>query len=181
MLDELHVENLALIRSASLAPCMGLTVLTGETGAGKTALLSACKLLMGERADKGLVRDGEGALVVSGRLFGTRRADNGGGGAAERDGAAAGDDADEGLVAVRRVSADGRSRVTVDGAPASVGDLARLVAPTIDLCGQHEHQQLMRPATHVALLDAWAGDAVAGPRAGFSGGVGTPNTTTNEP
>ena len=53
MIDEIQVENLALIREAALEPARGLTVLTGETGAGKTALLSALKLLMGERADKG--------------------------------------------------------------------------------------------------------------------------------
>ena len=57
MIDEIQVENLALIRKATLEPARGLTVLTGETGAGKTALLSALKLLMGERADKGSVRD----------------------------------------------------------------------------------------------------------------------------
>ena len=62
MIDEIQVENLALIRKATLEPARGLTVLTGETGAGKTALLSALKLLMGERADKGSVRDGEDAL-----------------------------------------------------------------------------------------------------------------------
>lgn len=69
MIDEIHVENLALIRNATLTPCAGLTVLTGETGAGKTALLSACKLLMGERASAQMVRDGEDSLVVSGRFF----------------------------------------------------------------------------------------------------------------
>lgn len=160
MIDEIRVENLALIREASLSPCAGLTVLTGETGAGKTALLSACKLLMGERADKGLVRDGESALVVSGRFFGLGRAAAG----AEAQGASAdafSEALDDGIVAVRRVSADGRSRVTIDGGMASVGELSRLVAPAIDLCGQHEHQQLMRPSTHVGLLDAWAGEPVA--------------------
>ena len=66
MIDEIQVENLALIREATLVPARGLTVLTGETGAGKTALLSALKLLMGARADKDAVRDGEEALVVFG-------------------------------------------------------------------------------------------------------------------
>ena len=61
MIDEIQVENLALIREATLVPARGLTVLTGETGAGKTALLSALKLLMGARADKDAVRDGEEA------------------------------------------------------------------------------------------------------------------------
>lgn len=149
MIDEIQVQNLALIREASLVPSRGLTVLTGETGAGKTALLSALKLLMGERADKSAVREGADALSVSGRFF-------------ARDGADA-----EDHVAIRRVSADGRSRVTIDGAMASVGELARAVAPTIDLCGQHEHQRLLKPAEHVRMLDAWAHDQVEQPLAGY--------------
>ena len=59
MIDELLVSNIALIREATLVPSTGLTVLTGETGAGKTALLSALKLILGERADSSTVREGE--------------------------------------------------------------------------------------------------------------------------
>ena len=155
MLDEIQVQNLALIRAASLAPSQGLTVLTGETGAGKTALIEALKLLMGARANTGMVRDGEEALVVSGRFEGrgTKRGvslfgsfEDGG--------------QDE-LVITRRVGADGRSRASVNGAMASVGELADLVAPSVDLCGQFEHQQLMRPASHIGMFDSWAGEAVS--------------------
>ena len=160
MIDEIQVENLALIRSAALEPARGLTVLTGETGAGKTALLSALKLLMGARADKEAVRDGQDALAVSGRFFGAAVANVDGEG---------GSDASDEVVATRRVTSDGRSRVSVDGRMASVGELARIVAPTIDLCGQHEHQQLMRPAVHVRMLDAWAGEAVASARMVYEG------------
>ena len=178
MIDEIQVENLALIRAASLAPARGLTVLTGETGAGKTALLSALKLLMGERADKSAVREGSDALSVSGRFFGLRaqgpEPDAAGAAddveaAAEGDPAAAGAAADGELVAIRRVTADGRSRVTIDGRMASVGELARSVAPGIDLCGQHEHQRLMKPAEHQAMLDAWAGDEAASALAAYRG------------
>ena len=158
MIDEIQVENLALIAKAQMAPARGLTVLTGETGAGKTALLSACKLLMGERADKSLVRDGAAALAVSGRFFGVRCEAEGEGEASD----------DEGVVVHRRVSADGRSRVTIDGQMASVGELTAAIAPTIDLCGQHEHQQLMRPANHVRILDAWAGGTVAAAREAYA-------------
>ena len=192
MIDEIQVENVALIRRASLEPCAGLTVLTGETGAGKTALLSALKLLMGERADKTAVRDGASSLMVGGRLFVRNPAgEDAAAGASEQAGTNAGDEgasvesgasgvglAAEGvavganvepeeLVVTRKVTAEGRSRATINGAMASVAELAQAVAPTIDLCGQHEHQQLLRPHTHGALLDAWAADSVQVPLAAY--------------
>ena len=142
MIDEIQVRDVALIRQASLAPSPGLTVITGETGAGKTALLAALKLLMGVRASSDMVRDGADGLAVSGRFFmGEGHVDE--------------------VVATRKVSADGRSRATVNGEMASMHELAEAIAPTVDLCGQFEHQQLMRAATHVGLLDAWAGQGVA--------------------
>ena len=69
MIDEIQVKDVALIREASLSPSPGLTVLTGETGAGKTALVSAVKLLVGERADSSYVREGAKNAEVRGRLF----------------------------------------------------------------------------------------------------------------
>ncbi|MFR1167973.1 MAG: AAA family ATPase, partial [Adlercreutzia equolifaciens] len=96
MIDEIQVKDVALIREASLSPSPGLTVLTGETGAGKTALVSAVKLLVGERADSSYVREGAKNAEVRGRLFPS-------------------DPAAEELVAVRKVSADGRSRATING------------------------------------------------------------------
>lgn len=140
MLDEMHVSNVALIRDATIRPAAGLTVLTGETGTGKSALLSAIKLLMGERADASSVREGSDALVVEARFF--KR-----------------DDDPEGTVVRRRVSADGHGRVSVDGHIASVRELAHGVGATIDLCGQHEHQRLLQVASHVRLLDAWIGSS----------------------
>ncbi len=153
MIDEIQVENVALIREATLELAPGLTVLTGETGAGKTALLSALKLLMGERADKSAVRDGEEALAVSGRFFL----------AASQEESEQATSEDEELVVTRRVSADGRSRVNINGHMASVTQLSELIAPTVDLCGQHEHQQLMKPASHLRILDSWAAEVICEP------------------
>ena len=147
MIDELHVSDVALIRDASIEPARGLTVLTGETGAGKTALLSALKLLVGERADASMVREGSDALVVEGRVFT--------------------DDDSEGHVVRRRVSADGRGRVAIDGSMASVRELAEGIGATVDLCGQHEHQRLLSASAHVELLDAFAGDAAEKARADY--------------
>lgn len=195
MIDELHVQNIALIRDATLIPSPRLTVLTGETGAGKTALLSACKLLMGARADSAMVRDGasqasvEGRLFVTGDPYGEEGVDRAAGlGAADTTGESrAGDAAVQGsdataasseseepipanapdaacpgslvpveLVVTRKLGADGRSRATLNGAMASVTELSRVVGPHIELCGQHEHQALLKPAQHGPLLDAWA-------------------------
>ena len=141
MIDELEVHDLALIHEARLAPGAGLTVLTGETGAGKTALLSALKLLMGERADSSMVREGTDAAEVSGRFFqGAHDA--------------------EGFCVERRVGADGRSRARIDGSMASVHELGERVRPLVDLCGQHEHQRLLDGSMHVGMVDAWAQDSV---------------------
>ena len=142
MIDELHVRDVALIRDATIEPAAGLTVLTGETGAGKTALLSSIKLLVGERSDAGMVREGSASLEVEGRLF------------------LRGDDED-GTVVRRRVSADGRGRVELDGHMASVRELSERVGSTVDLCGQHEHQRLLAVATHAEMLDTWAGAPAA--------------------
>ncbi|HIU04553.1 MAG TPA: DNA repair protein RecN [Candidatus Coprousia avicola] len=143
MIDELHVTNLALIREADLSLSSGLTVLTGETGAGKTALLSALKLLLGERSDASLVREGEASAQVEARFFN---------GAHDT----------EGFTVTRRIGSDGRSRVRIDGGLGSVRELAARTAPLMDLCGQHEHQRLLDAATHVGMVDAWAHAGIAG-------------------
>ena len=141
MIDEMRVRDVALIHDAVLAPCAGLTVLTGETGAGKTALLSACKLLMGERADASMVREGAEFAVVEGRIF-----------AGARD--------TEGFTVVRRLGSDGRSRIKIDGDIASVRELSARVSPLVDLCGQHEHQRLLDAASHVQMVDAWSAASI---------------------
>ena len=118
MIDELFVQNVALIEEASLVPAKGLTVLTGETGAGKTALLSAIKLLIGEHGDVTAIREGSDELHVEARFF---LADSG----------------EEGTIVRRRMNTDGRGRVEIDGHMASVGELAEKIGTTVDLCGQH--------------------------------------------
>ena len=148
MIDQMHVCDVALIHDATIEPAGGLTVLTGETGTGKTALLSSIKLLVGERADASTVREGADGLCVEGRFF------------------VRGGDPD-GCVVRRRVSADGRGRVEIDGHMASVRELASGVGSTVDLCGQHEHQRLLAVQTHVEMLDAWAGESVAAPLAAY--------------
>ncbi len=161
MIDELHVQDVALICDATIRPSEGLTVLTGETGAGKSALLSSVKLLMGERADAGAVREGADALVVEGRMF------------------CKGGDPD-GMVVRRRVGRDGRGRVSIDGRMASVRELAEGIGATIDLCGQHEHQRLLQQGSHVELLDAWAAEDVEPVRDAYRQALRTASAAAKE-
>lgn len=161
MIDEIQVRNLALISEASLAPARGLTVLTGETGAGKTALIGALKLLMGGRASADMVRDGQRELEVSGRFYDVTLQNLSDEAEAEGVPNAALAVVDGEAVVVRKVSTDGRSRATLNGTMASMGELTETIAPSVDLCGQFEHQQLAKAATHLALFDAWAGEEVA--------------------
>lgn len=139
MLEELHVRDLALIEEVWLEFGPGMTALTGETGAGKTALLGALQLLLGDRADSGSVRSGSPEALVEGR-FSTATAEE--------------------VIARRRVSADGRSRCTLDGEMSTVGALAERIGPLVDLHGQHEHQALLSPGTHSSYLDRRAGAPV---------------------
>ena len=137
ILSELHVRDLALIEETWLELGPGMTVLTGETGAGKTVLVGALKLLLGDRADATLVRAGASEAVVEGRF--------------------ADDEAER--TARRRVGSDGRSRCYLDGEMATVGALADGLGPLVDLHGQHDHQELLRTGSHAGLLDRFAGAA----------------------
>lgn len=135
MLDELHVRNIALIEDATIQFAPGLTVLTGETGAGKTALLSALELICGRRADSGVVRDGASEALAEARFVGDA------------------EDGEEHVVR-RRLSAAGRSRCTIDGSMSTVAELAR-ASSSISIHSQHEQVLLLQPAAQLSYLDAW--------------------------
>jgi DNA repair protein RecN (Recombination protein N) len=131
VLSELRVEGLGVIADVSLLLGPGMTVLTGETGAGKTMLVEAIALLVGERADAGLVRPGAAEARVEGRFV----------------------VGDEEVVLARVIPAEGRSRAYVDGRLATVGQLAEAGWRLADLHGQHAHQSLLGAAVQRGALD----------------------------
>jgi len=137
MLCELHVENLGIIANVTVPVGMGLVAVTGETGAGKTMLISALQLLAGGRADGSLVRHGESEARIDGRFV----------------------DGDEEWVLTRVIPADGRSRGYINGRPATASELAALASQLVDLHGQHAQQSLLQPSAQRALLDAFGGHA----------------------
>ena len=151
MITELRVRDLATIADVTLALGPGLNVLTGETGAGKSMLVDAVALLLGERADSGVVRPGAPKLVVEG-AFEVGEA------SLRRRIEALGLDAEEDRLVIRReVSAEGRSKAWVNGSPTTVQVLARLGSLLVDLHGQHETQSLLGTDSQRAILDAFAG------------------------
>jgi DNA repair protein RecN (Recombination protein N) len=150
MLTELRVRDLATIADVTLQLGPGLNVLTGETGAGKSMLVDALALLLGERAAAGSVRPGASKAVVEGAFeeihASTRRRIED-----------LGLDVEDGRVVIRReVSAEGRSRSWVNGSPTTASVLTELGALLVDLHGQHETQSLLRPDAQRDILDAFA-------------------------
>jgi DNA repair protein RecN (Recombination protein N) len=150
MLTELRVRDLATIADVTLSPGPGLNVLTGETGAGKSMLVDALALLLGERAASGSVRPGASKTIVEGVFDGVDRA-------TRQRIESLGLDVEEGRVIVRReVSAEGRSRAWVNGSPTTAAVLAQLGALLVDLHGQHETQSLLHAEAQRDILDAFA-------------------------
>ena len=160
VLSELRVENLLLIERAELRLGPGLTVLTGETGAGKTVLAHALDLLLGGRARPGIVRPGAAEAWVEGvfELPDELR---------ETLGDRLPPDAEE-LVLARRVSAEGRTRAYLAGRSATVADLRDLGGELIAFYGQHEHRKLMLASAQLAILDGFCGDGHLERRAAFA-------------
>jgi DNA repair protein RecN (Recombination protein N) len=160
MLTELRIRNFALIDRLAVRLGPGLNVLTGETGAGKSIIVGALSLLLGERASADVVRAGEdrasveGVFDVDGRADVLRLLD-------ER-----GLEAEDGLLLLRReVAVEGRNRAWVNGSPTTAAILGELGKALVDLHGQHEHQTLLRRDEQRAILDAYAGNEALRARA----------------
>jgi len=136
MIRYLAIRNLAVIESVAVDFEHSFNILTGETGAGKSILVEAVGLLLGGRATQDLIRTGEDLASVE-AVFETA-------------------DGEE-LIVRREITSQGRSRAFINGALATAAALKDLSNRLVELHGQHEHQQLLDPSQHLALLDTWAG------------------------
>lgn len=156
MLTELRIRNFAIIDSLTLPLEPGFNVLTGETGAGKSIVVGALALLLGERASTDVIRTGADKATVEGvfdigATAGVRALLD-----------AHGIDADEGLVVLRReVAASGRTRAWINDASTTAGVLAEVGRTLVNLHGQHEAQSLLDADSQRDLLDAFAGAGAA--------------------
>jgi DNA repair protein RecN (Recombination protein N) len=152
MLTRLSIRNIVLIEALDLAFAGGLGVLTGETGAGKSILLDALGLVLGDRADSGLVRAGEErANVVA-----TFELARGGGMGELLEDAGVEIEADEPLILKRQLRADGGSKAFINDQPVGVALLRDLAGFLVEVHGQHDDRGLVNPRGHRALLDRYA-------------------------
>ena len=150
MISSLTIRNIGVISSAELELSSGLTALTGETGAGKTMVLTALGLLMGDRADATRVRTGEKQLFVEGRVQGLGPELVG---KLEELGAVLEDDE---LLVNRSVSSDGRSRAAISGASIPISQLSEVFEELITVHGQSEQLRLRAPSAQREALDAFS-------------------------
>ena len=154
MISELSIENIALIDKLELQLKSGLNILSGETGAGKSIIIDSLNFVLGERADKSLIRYGADYAVVQAVFenymtpaiswyiddFGL--------------------DADDVLIIRRKMSVDGKNECRINGRAVNLSVLRGLTALLVDIHGQHEHQSLLNPSNHLGLLDSIGGDKV---------------------
>ena len=150
MLNHIRIRNFAIIDHLDLEFDQGLTALTGETGAGKSILLGALGLLLGDRADSDNIRDGSSKAEISAEfdISQLKRVQNW----LEQKELESEDD----CLLRRRLSADGRSRAFINGTPVPLQDMRELGEMLVDIHGQHEHQSLMKPLMQRQLLDDYA-------------------------
>ncbi|MEU0394087.1 DNA repair protein RecN [Streptomyces sp. NPDC006208] len=159
----MRIRSLGVIDDAVVELSPGFTAVTGETGAGKTMVVTSLGLLLGGRADPALVRIGAKSAVVEGRI--RMPADAPAALRAEEAGA----ELDEGTLLISRtISAEGRSRAHLGGRSVPVGMLSELADELIAVHGQTDQQGLLRPARQREALDRYAGDAVTGPHAKYA-------------
>jgi len=156
MLEEIRIGSLGVIDSSTLELGPGLTVITGETGAGKTMIVTALGLLLGGRADSGAVRSGARTARIEGVVSAARLTRFV---AAVED--AGGEVEDDRVVLARNVSAEGRSRAFVGGASVPVSVLAEVAEPLVAVHGQSDQHRLLQPRAQREALDRFGGQEVA--------------------
>jgi DNA repair protein RecN (Recombination protein N) len=153
-LEEISIRNLGIIEQSELELGRGLNVLTGETGAGKTMILTALNLVLGGKSDSSLVRHGSERLVATAQFSITKdskdQLDEIG---AEVDGSS--------LIVTRTVNSDGKSKASCGGVTVPAGTLADVTEPLIEIHGQSANSQIVKPARQRELLDRFGGASVA--------------------
>ena len=151
MLTDLTIKNVAIIDTLHITFKPGMTVLTGETGAGKSIIIDAVGLIMGSRASSDLIRSGEEEAVVE-ALFDISALPD-----IQQQLSEAGFDAADELLIKRFLSRGGKNRIFINGGMATLALLTDIAPRLVNIYGQHDSQTLLKPEKHLQLLDAYAG------------------------
>jgi DNA repair protein RecN (Recombination protein N) len=151
MLTELNIRNFAIIDTLNIAFSEGFNVISGETGAGKSIIIGAVSLLLGDRASADMIRTDEDAAVVE-ALFDLRQNP-----AVRANLDGLGLDAPDMLTIRRVISRSGKNRIHINGSPATLGTLSAIGESLMNICGQHEHQELLNADRHLDILDDFGG------------------------
>ena len=156
MLKEIHIRNFVLIEALDLEFSGGFNVFTGETGAGKSIILDALSVVLGEKADTSFIREGTKRASIEAVFdYGSRRDEITE--ILEREDLMPEDDDDE-LILAREIRDGGRSTARVNGSAVSIAVVQELGALLVDIHGQSEHLSLLKPASHIRLVDQFAGN-----------------------
>lgn len=155
MISTLTVRNIALIEKTELALGKGLNILSGETGAGKSIVIDSLNFVLGERADKSLIRYGTEEAAVE-AVFSDYLTP-----AVKTYMDDLGIDAEEVLVIRRKMTVEGKNECRINGKITTLSTLKGLTELLVDIHGQHEHQSLMKVANHIVLLDGMGGEKLA--------------------
>ena len=151
MLRNLYIENIAVIQQADIDFSIGLTVLSGETGAGKSIIIDALSAILGGRVSRDLIRTGQSKACVAGTFADLPQQ------VLELAGEQ-GFEPEEGQLLIRReMFADGRNQCRINGKPASLSNLKTLGEKLVSIYGQHDGQHLMNEQLHMDYLDAFGG------------------------
>lgn len=153
MLTQLSIRNFAIASQLEIDFLKGMTVMTGETGAGKSILLDALGLALGDRADSDMVRNGEKKAEIC-ASFDVSEIPNAQAWLAEHD-----LDSDDECILRRVITSEGRSKAYINGQPSPLANIKELGEQMIDIHSQHEHQSLLVKEKHRSLLDEYAGHA----------------------
>ena len=159
MIKSVSVKNIALIDSLDFELGGNLNILSGETGAGKSLIIDALNFVLGERADRSLIRYGTDHAVVE-ALFEDYLTPQ-----VERYMEEVGIDPEEVLIIRRKMSSDGKNECRINGRPSTLSVLKGLTELLVDIHGQHEHQSLVKPANHEGMLDGMGGASLASVKA----------------
>jgi DNA repair protein RecN (Recombination protein N) len=151
MLTDLTIKNVAIIDTLQITFKTGLTVLTGETGAGKSIIIDAVGLIMGSRASSDLIRSGEEEATVEALFDISAQTD------IRQLLLEAGFDCDDELLIKRSLSRSGKNKIFINGGMATLALLSDIAPRLINIYGQHDSQTLLKPENHLRLLDAFAG------------------------